>query len=319
MESDAHLRKIMEEIVEKLRDRSPKELLSYAIFNERDEVNYYRKLAEKARKASIKALFIKMSEESKNHHDWLYDLFKKLYPSEEPVKVDAPPVEVEPFYPEFETVEDYISALEYCMESELFAKKTYELLAEVSMDEETRAFALSLAIMEEEHYREIRRMYELMLSLREENIQPSSLEPGGYLFTDETKARYFLIDLASAGVKLYALIREDPERFLKPFKGSEVRVLWLTNIKAPGAVPPEGLPVLKKDLCRFIAESGGAVFIQNLGYVASELGFRDTMDLVIYLKDCAILHRGYLIATALEEAFERREWALITSELRRIS
>ncbi|WP_367884840.1 hypothetical protein [Thermococcus sp. JCM 11816] len=52
-------------------------------------------------------------------------------------------MEVYPFYPEFEKVEDYIRALEYCMESELFAKRTYEILAGVAENEDVRGIASS--------------------------------------------------------------------------------------------------------------------------------------------------------------------------------
>ncbi|ASJ13548.1 DUF835 domain-containing protein [Thermococcus thioreducens] len=314
----------MKEIVDRLQDKSPKELLSYAIFNEEEEVKYYSKLAQKAKRASIKALFIKMSEESKDHHDWLYNLFKKLYPEEEPVKVDAPPVEVAPFYPEFESVEDYLSVLEYCMESELFAKKTYEVLAKAAKDDETRVFALNLAVMEEEHYEEIRKLYELMLSLEEQKIVPATLEPGAYLFTDETKAKYFLVDLAGGGVKLYAVVREKPEKFLELFGDIDVKVLWVTKTEAKNSIRPKEIPILKKTLCDFIEETiepeeKRAAFIQNLGYIAFELGFKSMMDVILYLKDCAILNGGYLIVTALRDAFDRREWALLTSELQQVS
>lgn len=324
MEIDRDPGEIMREIVEKLRDKSPKELLSYAIFNEKDEAKYYAELAEKAGRPSVKALFIKMSEESKYHSDWLYNLFKKLYPDEEPVKVDAPSVEVAPFYPEFESVEDYLSALNYCMESELFAKRTYELLARMADDEETRGLALTLAAVEEKHYEQIRKMYELMITEKEQKITPSKLEPGGYLFTDETKARYFLIDLAGSGVKLYTLVRENPKKFLRMFLGLDVKVLWITKTGMGNSVPPAEVPALREKLCNFIGkglETGEkrAVFIQNLGYLAVELGFKGMMDVVLYLKDCAVLGGGYLIATAPKDSFERKEWALLTSELRRVS
>ena len=314
----------MRDIVEALENKSPKELLSYAIFNELEEAEYYSKLAAKAGRASVKALFLKMSEDSKNHHDWLYRLFKKMYPGEEPVKVDAPPVEVAPFYSEFQSVEDYISALKYCMESELFAKKTYELLAKVASDEDSRDLALNLAAMEEDHYQSLRKMYELMLSLEEEEILPEKLEPGGYLFTDELKAKYFLIDLINGGVRLSVAVRENPKKFLEMFGGADIEVVWITKTEVENSIRPEEIPILKKRFCRFLKEASerdetGAVFLQNLGYLALELGFKNMMDVVLYLKDCALLHDGYVLATAIKDAFSPREWALLTSELRRIS
>ncbi|MFA4669246.1 ferritin family protein [Pyrococcus kukulkanii] len=109
------LKEYMEKVIEALKDKSPKEVLSYAIFNEEDEVEYYRKLAEHARRESIRVLFLQMAEESLEHKEKLLKLFRRLYPGEEPVKVEAPPVEVAPFYPKFETVDEYLEALEYCM------------------------------------------------------------------------------------------------------------------------------------------------------------------------------------------------------------
>ncbi|NJE31459.1 DUF835 domain-containing protein [Thermococcus sp. 18S1] len=324
MENNNGATELMKDIVRALRDKSPKELLSYAIFNEKEESKYYSRLAENVDRASIRALFLRMSEESIGHHDWLYGLFKKLYPNEEPVKVDAPPVEVAPFYPKFESVEDYVSALEYCMESELFARKTYELLAKVAEDEDTRTFALNLAAMEDEHYWAIRKMYELIISLEEKNIVPTELDPGGYLFTDDLKAKYFLLDLMEGDTVLIVVIREKPEKFLEMFNGRKVDVIWMTKTDVDRSIRPEALPALKNRLCQFFKRASenskhGTVFIQNLGYIALELGFKSMVDVVFYLKDCALLYNGHLLVTAVRDAFESREWALLTSELREVS
>ena len=314
----------MEKIVEALKSKSPKELLSYAILNEKEEARYYEELAKRAKMSSIKALFTRMGEECMLHHEWLYGLFKKMYPDEEPVKVEAPLVEVAPFYPYFESLDDYLSALKYCMRSELFAKKTYELLAESAQDEESRTIALTLTAMEEEHYHEIRKIYELMVSLRRRGISPLTLEPGGYLFTDDLKAKYFLRDFLGANEVLIAVVREKPEKFREMFSDEDIEVFWVTKTEAEDAVHPGSIPTLKKKLCQSLqsaAKKGkrGVVFVQNLGYIALELGFKDMMDFVAYLKDCALLHDGYVITTAVKEAFDTREWALLTSELKELS
>ena len=324
MENKANDVRLMEEIIEVLKGKSPKELLSYAIFNEEEEAKYYEELSEKAERASVKALFIKMSRDSENHRELLYGLFKRLYPGEEPVRVEAPPVEVAPFYPEFESVEDYLSALKYCMESELFAKRTYEMLAKVAEDEDTKAFALSLATMEEEHYQEIKKMYELVLALEEKEITPRALDPGGYLFTDELKAKYFLLDLIEGEVLLKVAIREKPEKFLELFGNRRVEVVWITKTEVENAIPPEEIPELKRVLVKFLESAKsegkrGAIFLQNLSYLALELGFKGMMDLVLYLKDYALLYDGYLLATAIKDTFSQQEWALLTSELREVS
>ncbi|AHL22529.1 MULTISPECIES: DUF835 domain-containing protein [Thermococcus] len=314
---------VMKEIVNRLKNLSAKELLSYAIFNERDEVEYYAELAKRAKRRSVKVLFRKMSEESKVHENMLRELFKKLFPGEEPVKVDAPPVEVYPFYPEFESAEDYVSALRYCMESELFAKQTYELLASVARDEEVRKLALDLAAMEQGHYEEIKRVYDLMEAFERRHSSPWELDSGAYLLTDDVKARYFLLDFLDEPKELLALVRENPHRFREFIEGSG-RVFWITKTDVEGAVPPELLPDMRNELSRFFRECSsrerrGVVFLQNLGYLVSQLGFKDTLDFVLYVKDLAIINDGYLIVTAIPEAFEKKEWAILTSELELIS
>ena len=319
MKNNGGTDELLKRVVESLRDKSPKELLSYAVFNEEEEAKYYAQLAERAKRISVKALFLKMSEESRSHREWLYNLFKKLYPGEGPVKVEAPPVEVAPFLPEFETVDDYVSALEYCMKSELFAKKTYEMLARVSTDEDTRVLALNLATMEEGHYEEIRKLYELIATLKERKISPQHLKPGGYLFTDDTKAKYFLLDMLDGEAVLKALIRENPEQFLEMFRDRNVSVVWVTKTEAENSIPPREVPGIRRDLARFLEDAGshgekGIIFLQNFSYLVLELGFKEAMDFALYLKDSALLHGGYVIVSALPTAFEKREWSILTSE-----
>jgi rubrerythrin len=309
----------MFEIVNKLKNATPKELLSYAIMNEEAEVEYYKKLAEIAKKPSVKLVFKRMSEESEKHYHILKRLFKKLFPGEEPVKVEVPPVEVAPFYPKFESVADYFEALKYCMESELFAKETYELLASNTDNGELREMAMNLAAMEMEHYEELKKVYDLLDFMVKRGVLPESLKPGGYLFTDDLKVIYFLLELVEAGIELKALMRQRPcEGIMTALSG--VDVLWITKTGTEKSIRPTQLPKMRKELLDFLKDANkrrkrGAIFIQNLGYLTVELGFKRVMDLILYLKDSALLYGGYLIVTANPEAFERREWAIIVSEM----
>ncbi|WP_297548010.1 DUF835 domain-containing protein [Thermococcus sp.] len=314
---------IMREIVNRLKNLSAKELLSYAIFNEEEEAKYYAELARRAKRRSVKVLFEKMSEESKLHENTLRNLFDRLFPNEEPVKVDIPPVEVYPFYPKFENAKDYASALRYCMESELFAKQTYELLASVARDEKVRELALSLMIMEQKHYEEIKSVSELIEAFEHRRSSPWELDSGAYLLTDDVKARYFLLDFLDEPKRLLALVRDNPRKFSE-FIEDCGKVLWITKAEVENAVPPELLPDVRGEIAHFFKECAskerrGVVFIQNLSYLVTQLGFRETLDFVLYIKDLAILNEGYLIATAIPDAFEKREWAILTSELELIS
>jgi len=313
----------MKEIVDKLKNLSPKELLSYAIFNEIEESQYYAKLSQIAKRKSVKALFKKMSDESKAHEMTLRRVFTRLFPGEEPVKVDVPPVEVYPFYPKFESVGDYLTALEYCMESELFAKHTYELLSSVARDDEARRVARELTTIEQGHYEEIRRVYELLKAFESRHIAPSNLESGAYLLTDDGKARYFLLDFLDEPRSLLAIVGENPVKF-RDLTGDCGRVLWITKTDSENSVPPEMLPDMINEISRFLKgchseDKQGVVFVQNLEYIVTQLGFKETLDFVPYIKDLAILYGGYLVVTAVPEAFEKKEWTILTSELELIS
>ncbi len=319
---------IIQDFVAKLGRLSPKELLSYAIKNEREEAEYYAKLAEKVRKLSVRALFIKMSDESRAHEKALLSLFEKLFPGENPVEVEIPPVEVLPFYSEFESVESYLEALKYCMMSELLAKSVYEGLAKIAPDEDTKELAMALAAMEQEHYDEIKKVHDLLVDMRQKEIKPESLKAGAYLFTERRKARYFLLDFMKWDKKLLAIVRENPSELGEMLAGKVKEILWVTKVEGLGGdanvtiVSPRDVPDLRRIIVKFFEgqkDKRGVILLENLGYLALELGFKKAMDFVLYLKDVAILHNGYLIVTSVPEAFDKREWAIITSELELIS
>lgn len=327
MEEIPHFGRVVQEFVEKLGKLSAKELLSYAIKNEREEAEYYSELAGKVRKLSVRALFAKMSDDSRAHEKALLRIFEKLFPGENPLDVDIPPVEVLPFYEKMESVESYLEALRYCMLSELLAKSVYEGLASVAPDEDTKELAMALAVMEGEHYSEIKRVYELLVDMAKKKVKPETLESGAYLFTEAGKARYFLLDFMGWDKRLFAIVRENPLEFAEMFAGKMEELLWVTKVGELGenagvtVVSPQDVLGLRKRIARFFegSEKKGVVLVENLGYLSLELGFKRVMDFVLYIKDLAILHGGYLLVTAVPEAFERREWAVITSELELIS
>ncbi|WP_461865374.1 ferritin family protein [Thermococcus sp.] len=312
----------LKKIVQSLKDKSPKEVLSYAIFNEDEEAKYYLELASKVERESIRLLFIKMSEDSEKHKNWLYTIFKKLYPDEEPTKIDAPPVEVAPFHTEFESVGGYLEALKYCMQSELFARKTYEMLAKKAENDESKEIFAQLAVMEQDHYDALKKAYDLMTSLREKEIELKNLKPGGYLFTDRFKARYFLADIIGKG-KSEAIIftRDAPDATIKFFRENKVRVIWISTTATRNSINPAGFSKAREQIRVFFETGmeGAAVLIEDIGYLLLELEFKKLMDALTYMRDYALLNGAYLLIVATGELFERREWALLTSEFKLIS
>ncbi|QDA31725.1 DUF835 domain-containing protein [Thermococcus indicus] len=313
------LKKYLETVVNALRDKNPREILSYAIFNELEEVEYYRKLAERARRESIRVLFIQMADESVEHYETLMSLFRKLYPGEEPVKVEAPPVEVAPFYPEFETVDDYLAALEYCMESELFAKETYEILAQKALNEDSRALFAQLALMEEGHYQRLKKAYELLAGFTSRNQVPEDLRPGGYLFSDEVKARYVFLDLLSKGKRAMVISREHPEKLKEWFKSGDMDIIWLSSAPVKNALTPNTFVSSKPALYEVLQEGNVLMLVEDCEYIALHVGFTELMKTLSTLRDVAMTAGSYLLIQANPDAFERKEWALLTSELMEVS
>lgn len=313
--SKSELKDYMEKIIEVLKDRPPKEILSYAIFNEADEVEYYRKLAEHARRESVKVLFTQMADESQEHYERLYKLFKKLYPDEEPIKIDVPPVEVAPFYPKFETVDDYIEALEYCMQSELFAKETYELLALKATNEDSKVLFAQLAQIEENHYQRIKKLYDLLSGFREKKSLPEELGPGGYLLDGRTKARYLFLDLLARGGRGYVFTREPPEKAKEWFKREDVEVVWVTNIPGRGRISPRLLVESDGALCQLLETGKTVVLLENLEGLIAVSGFKEVFQCISRLRDTAISSGSYLIVHAKKDALEEKEWELLKSEL----
>jgi len=315
------LENYLSEVVDKLKSLSFKEALSYAIFNEEDEAKYYAELAQKAKRPSVRALFLQMSDESLEHKERLYSLFKKVFPDEEPVKIDAPPVEVAPFYPEFEKVEDYLHALEYCMESELFAKRTYEILSTKAEDEEARALFAQLALMEEEHYERIRKVYELVSKMKRRKISLEALEPGGYLFEDRAKARYTFLDVIGEDRGL-VITREHPKK-IRSWMKIDVPVLWLSEsaMKMSGVrtLPPKLLLDKAEDIAECVSsENLRAVLLESAEYLLLETTEKDLIKFLLDLRDLAIERGFYLIVSAEKEAFTPTSWAILRANMEKI-
>ncbi len=312
MKMSRELQRYMNKIIDLLKERPPKEVLSYAIENEEEEVEYYRKLERHARRESIKMLFRQMADESQEHRDRLYRLFKRMYPGEEPSHVEAPPVEVAPLYPSFETVDDYLEALVYCMKSELFAKETYEILARKATDEESRAIFARLAEMEEDHYERIKKAYDLILDFKTGKLLAEGMEPGGYLVTDKTKGRYLFADIIVDG-KGTVVSRDPPEVLKRWFGRKNITYVWLTNTTSKGAMSPEGL-LKARELMADLLKRGEPLLMENAEYVALSEGFKALFEYLSFLRDVAITSGSHLIVHASREAFEEREWAVLKAE-----
>ncbi len=153
----------MKRIVERLADLSEKEALSYWIHGEYEEANLYWGLAKRAKELRLEeeliTTFVILAKESRGHGDRLFEIYKRRY-GEHLEKVNIPPVEVLPLIEKFKNATDVISVLYEAMKSELLAKSIYEELIKKVRDEEVKKVYEYFAIMEQDHYNQLRKEYE---------------------------------------------------------------------------------------------------------------------------------------------------------------
>ena len=151
-----------DEVVEKLSRLSYEDVLAYWVKSEREEAEFYKELAERARNLglpeSLVETFERLSKESRKHADDLARIFRENY-SREP-ESDVPPLEVVPVLDRFERADQVREVLEAAMESELIAMNAYRTLAEKVEDPKLRELYLKLVDVERGHYEALKREYE---------------------------------------------------------------------------------------------------------------------------------------------------------------
>ncbi len=152
----------VDDVIERLSRASYEEAVAYWIESEREEAEFYRRLAERARNLglgeSIVETFERLSRESLEHARELLELFRKEF-GKEP-ESGLPPLEVLPVLEKFERADQIGEVLRAAMESELIAVKAYEKLAGMVSDEKVRELYLKLADVERGHYEALKREYE---------------------------------------------------------------------------------------------------------------------------------------------------------------
>ncbi|NJE09056.1 rubrerythrin [Thermococcus sp. M39] len=150
--------------MEKLEKLSDREILSYWIEGELKEAELYKDLAIRARELGLNErvveTFIVLSKESKGHATRLWEIYKRLFKTEKLENVDLPLVEVAPLIDKFKDAKSILEVLNLAMESELLAKRIYEILAKRAREDNMKKIYEYLAAMENEHYYKLKVEYE---------------------------------------------------------------------------------------------------------------------------------------------------------------
>lgn len=154
----------VEEVIERLQKISYEEALAYWIASEREEAEFYRELAERAKNLglpeSLVETFLKLSRDSERHAEELTRHLRRSFGGEPSTEI--PPLEVLPVLEKFERADQVKEVLETAMESELMAMEAYKALAEKVDDERLRELYLKLAEVERGHYEALKKEYELL-------------------------------------------------------------------------------------------------------------------------------------------------------------
>ena len=152
----------VDEVIERLSRVGYEEAVAYWIESEREEAEFYRELAERARNLSlgesIVETFERLSRESLEHAQELLEVFRKDF-GKEP-QSDLPLLEVLPVLDKLERADQIGEVLKAAMESELIAVRAYEKLAGMVSDEKVRELYMKLAEVERGHYEALKREYE---------------------------------------------------------------------------------------------------------------------------------------------------------------
>ncbi len=152
------------EILEEIRKLKERELLSYWVQGEYEEARVYSQLADRAEELGLPKdvveTFRRLSEDSKEHGDSLYELYRRKY-GEELVEVDIPNVEATHVVGRFWMVEDIEDVLRNALDAEKLAETIYRKLAEEAQGE-LRELYLKLAEEELGHYKSLLKVAETL-------------------------------------------------------------------------------------------------------------------------------------------------------------
>jgi len=141
-----------------------------------------------------------------------------------------------------------------------------------------------------------------------------SLQPGAYIIPPEREKETFLSILQ----KYPGLIisRNPPEIIKNEFKLEKTPVLWLTKVECENCIWPTNLEYLGHLIINFLKKDNvpKVVLLENLEYLVLENGFDRVFKFLSSLRDYAILTGSILLITAMPDAWNKKEWTLLTKE-----
>lgn len=150
---------------------------------------------------------------------------------------------------------------------------------------------------------------------------PTDLESGStYLFVEkkpEISHKTFseLLDKDPRRSGL-CITRRYPDKVKKKYDlGSEVSVLWLSDIDQEDALKAENLERLSLEIEKFLSEGEELVLFDDLEYLISKNGFKTVFNLLQSFKDQAAVSNSIMLVTVSPNTFEKNQIDLLEKEV----
>ncbi len=143
------------------------------------------------------------------------------------------------------------------------------------------------------------------------------LKPGSlYILQDKKADRalglYNL--LKSKDREILVVSRLHPDRLLEDFQIPSSNVFWLSNSAGPRNINPQNIGILTDTLIRLYEKGDAAVILEGIEYLMLQNDFSKVLKLMNYLYESVAVNHGMLVITLDPEAFNTKEFALLTKD-----
>ncbi|RLF89440.1 hypothetical protein DRN43_03775 [Thermococci archaeon] len=149
---------IIQDVEYLLKNLNGYELLSYAICAEECSEELYEWLSSRF-EGIIVDEFKYLAKEKRKHAEKIRELFKKLYPNMEPLKINAPPLDTLPLCEKMMESKDIEDALALALTSEILGRDIYRKLSSMTSEKEVAEIFRELGDIKEDMYERLLKVY----------------------------------------------------------------------------------------------------------------------------------------------------------------
>ncbi len=137
-----------------------------------------------------------------------------------------------------------------------------------------------------------------------------------YIFQDKKADRALRLFnlLKSKDKEVLVVTRLHPDRLKEDFQIPPSNVFWLSSSAGPRNINPQNIGILTDTLIRAYEKGEAAVILEGVEYLMLQNDFSKVLRLMSYLYESVAVNRGMLIITLDPEAFNTKEFALLSKD-----